>query len=174
MNETTSEQETPIPDTTAESGFPFWRMAGIATFCALIVTVSGLSIDHAFLRKTQLFGTVDIGNIIQVNQMRLMNQGLSPSATDKDRAAIFNEAKNFGAQLIDALNKTQNECGCVLLTRAAVVGGGGVDYTYQVKAKLGLQDYDLDRLKKQFDQIESQTAKLPNPQNQLPSPQTNH
>lgn len=143
---------TPINTESASvASFGIVQLVGVTAFVSLVIMSIGFASYHYFMKKhTSPFGTVDIENIVEINQMRLVAMVSAPGAGDKERGLAFDAAKSFGQKMTDAISQVETECGCVLLARAAVIGSSQNDYTVRTKEILGMGNLDLDSMKKQF------------------------
>lgn len=121
-------------------------VAAIALIVSITVCILSLSIYHTFFYKKQKIGTVDIVGVLEMSEI-VFAEMLSRKKTESDRQEAFALVRDAGAKLDAALTELQDSCDCILMTSAAVIGKGAIDYTPLVKNKLGLDKVDLKVLK---------------------------
>lgn len=87
----------------------------------------------------QRIGTVDLGAVVAAKQKEFTALVSKPGVTDEDRKKSYDMIKAFGADLSAAVKALPDECGCMVLNAAAVIGGGKTeDLTPRIMKKLGL------------------------------------
>jgi hypothetical protein len=93
----------------------------------LSVLIVGLVSWKVIPKLSVSVGTVDLESLIVAKQTAL-------SATPGlDSRKILEESGAFGQRLTIAVEKIGAECRCVLLNKAAVLGGNSIDYTDEVR-----------------------------------------
>ena len=114
--------------------------------CALLSLANAtalLAIYHAWNvgQSRQKIATLDIAEIYRLKESQFSAILMKPSASEAERAQAIELARAFGAELAALTHSLPRECGCLVLTKAAVVGGAGVnipDLTQEVKRRFGL------------------------------------
>ncbi|MGO4158723.1 hypothetical protein [Cupriavidus sp. YAF13] len=84
--------------------------------------------------------TVDLQAVLDAKRASFAERITRPNMTDRDREAALAETSGVGTQMSAALRALQAECGCILLTRAAVIGAYAEveDMTPVLMARLGM------------------------------------
>ena len=113
--------------------------------CALLSLANAaamLAIYHAWNagHTRQKIATLDIAEIYRLKESEFSAILMKPGASEADRAQAIERARAFGAELAALTQSLPRECGCLVLTKAAVVGGDGniPDLTQEVKRRFGL------------------------------------
>lgn len=92
-------------------------------------------------QHTTTFGVVDVNAIVAEREQALLKK---LEAANKDPASFNKEKESaaiveFSKTLEIAMNKASEECGCLVLTRAAVLPSQRyVDLTPSIRAKVGM------------------------------------
>lgn len=145
--------EDPADPQEAEQPVSIWMLA-IMQLCIAIATVAvGFVIYTHFFAKTKTnFGYVDIKTVVDTGQLKFTAKIANQQATDADRAAAYDYAASFGRDLSKTLDAVQQQCECVLMTKAAMIVGGdsATDYTPQVLKALNLEGLDITSLQSQI------------------------
>ena len=132
-------------------GLPWMGMA-INAAVALLVAIVALLAYHQFfvLPNKQRLAMLDIAEVLQLKELQV-TVGLSqPGVDDKARGDTFQEITAFAQGMEKAIAEIQEDCGCTLLVRAAVVKGQGEDLTPLLKQKMGLANVDQATLLRQL------------------------
>lgn len=95
-------------------------------------------------------GVLDLPAIVELEEMSLTLSMMNASVTDDDREKAFNRVKGFGPRLEVAIEQARQECGCILLTRNAMVGQSEFDQTQRVKELLGLGGLNAAELRERI------------------------
>lgn len=84
--------------------------------------------------------TLDIAEIYRLKERQFAALLTKPGASEADRGQAIELARAFGTELAALTRSLPNECGCLVLTQAAVVGSGEniPDLTPAVKRRFGL------------------------------------
>ena len=113
--------------------------------CLLVSLASAaalLAIYHAWNRGhiRPSIATLDIAEIYRLKESQFSALITKPGASDADRTQAIELARSFGAELTELTQSLPHECGCLVLTRAAVVGAGMniPDLTPAIKRRFGL------------------------------------
>ena len=110
-----------------------WSFANAAT---LLAGYHAWSTGHGRPR----IATLDIGEIYRLKERQFAALLTKPGASESDRAQAIELARAFGTDLAALTRSLPNECGCLVLTQAAVVGSGEniPDLTPEIKRRFGL------------------------------------
>lgn len=83
---------------------------------------------------------LDVAEIYRMKESEFAALLMKPGATEADRARAIELARTFGTDLAALTRSLPAECNCLVLTKAAVVGGGNsvADLTPEVKRRFGL------------------------------------
>jgi hypothetical protein len=113
--------------------------------CALLSLVNStglLAIYHAWNggQSRQKIATLDIAEIYRLKESQFSAILTKPGASEAERAQAIEQARAFGAELASLTQSLPRECGCLVLTKGAIVGGGAniPDLTSQVKRRFGM------------------------------------
>lgn len=84
--------------------------------------------------------TLDLGELYRLKETQVTTTLARQDATQAQRAAALEAAGTFALELTQLLAALPQECGCVVLTRAAVAGPTGEmqDLTPAARKRLGL------------------------------------
>jgi hypothetical protein len=124
------------PINESQWGFHYFAPALIA----IAVSLLAIYIYHILIatqNKTRL-AVIDIGEVMDIKQLQLTKAAMAKDIDDSGRAKLYDEVTTFSAEVETAISTLQNECGCTLIVRAAIVKGDAPDLTEQLKAKLGM------------------------------------
>ena len=88
----------------------------------------------------QRIATLDVAEIYRLKENQFTALLMKPGASEADRAQAIELARTFGTDLAALTQVLPRECGCLVLTKAAVVGGGEniPDLTPEIKRRFGL------------------------------------
>lgn len=117
-------------------GFNFFTPA----LLAIAVSLLSIFIYHTIIAapsKTRL-AAIDIGEVMDIKQLQLTQAAMAKDIDDSGRGRLYDEVTTFSAEVEKAINTIQEECGCTLIVRAAIVKGDVPDLTEQLKIKLGM------------------------------------
>ena len=115
-------------------------MFAISALIAISVVVIGLTIYHNRFGERQKIGVVDIPGVLKSSEMIFTDMISRAGSTDADRQQAYELVRTTGPKIEQALNDIQAECDCLLMAKAAVVGGSHVDYTPKVREVLGISE----------------------------------
>ena len=84
--------------------------------------------------------TLDIAEIYRLKENQFAALLTKPGASEPERAQAIELARAFGNDLSALTRSLPNECGCLVLTKAAIVGAGEriPDLTPEIKRRFGL------------------------------------
>lgn len=116
-----------------------WIRGGIQVVVSSLLTLLVLLPIAYTMHRSQPphLGTVDLQTLLQENQSRVMAViGDGDNITQAQRDVAQKLAADFARRLSDGVRELSAECGCILVNKAALLGGDAVDYTEQVRARL--------------------------------------
>jgi hypothetical protein len=124
----------------------------IVALVALTVSVCVFTAGFFIFVKSapQKLGVIDLPSIVELEEMSLTLSMMGTSVTDEDRAKAFERVKGFGGRLEAAIETARQECGCILLTRNAMVGQSAMDQTQRVKDLLGVGKLNAAELREKI------------------------
>jgi Type-F conjugative transfer system protein (TrbI_Ftype) len=108
----------------------------VSLVVSLLVAACALAAYHGLARRE--LATVDLAEIVRIKQMQFTEFLSRPEASDADRAAALDLVARLGPSIDAAVERLQQECGCAILVKGAVVGGVTRDLTERLKEKLDL------------------------------------
>ena len=149
----------PVEDSVEEKSITVMMVAGISLFVSLICVISAIFIYQQFFLQKQKIGVVDLKSVLETAELVFTEQLSRPNVTDDDRKKAYEIVKDTGEKIQLAIEDIQASCDCVLMTKAAVIGGSANDYTLQVKQVLGLDTVDTKALQARV--VDAMTGKLP-------------
>lgn len=81
--------------------------------------------------------TVDLQKLVEEEQERMLAVlGSGGAVTDEQRAAAERLTVDFATKLSVTIDALGAECGCVILNKAALLGGSTLDFTDQVRQRI--------------------------------------
>lgn len=81
--------------------------------------------------------TVDLQALVDEEQKRTLDViGQGGELSDEQRAVAQQLTIDFARKLSSTVDAIGQECGCVIVNKAALLGGMAVDYTDQVRTRL--------------------------------------
>jgi hypothetical protein len=81
--------------------------------------------------------TVDLQALVEEDQKRTLEViGKGGNVTDEQRAVAQKLTVDFATKLSSAVDALGQECHCVIVNKAALLGGVTIDYTDQVRARV--------------------------------------
>lgn len=89
-------------------------------------------------RHQAAIGLVDIADIMKAKEAQFTALMFKQGVTDEEKKSAFNQVGDFGNALSEILKKLPEECGCIVLNKAAYIAGASIDLTPGVKQRLGL------------------------------------
>lgn len=97
----------------------------------------------AWMQRTQkpTFGTLDVAALYRLKEAQVAAVLVKRDSGDAERILAIQRAAIFGAELSKLIDTLPEECGCLVLTRGAVLGSGAqlIDLTPAVRQRLGLE-----------------------------------
>jgi hypothetical protein len=145
---------TPSTSTTVrENEGNAWVSELIRLACAVLVAVIGLVSYHYLVheRSKPRFAVVDISQVLQLKELQVMVSVGQPGGVEKAGGDVFEEISKFATSIETAISAIKEECGCMLLVKAAVIKPEGAqDLTPLLKQRLGLANVDEASLLQQI------------------------
>ena len=149
----TADEITPPADrepSEATTGITVWTL--MTNFViALFVGVLLIAAYHAWLAPKQpRFGKINLSEVLEIKQLQfslgLLNADLANKAGAREDA--INQVARVGQDVEKALNDVSASCNCTLLVTGAVLSSQLQDYTPDLKALLGIKEYNLEAMRK--------------------------
>ena len=86
------------------------------------------------------FAVLDVAELYRVKERQVAAVLVKRDASDAERTAAIQRAAAFGSEVSTLIAALPAQCGCLVLTRGAVVGAGArlPDLTADVRRRLGL------------------------------------
>ncbi len=123
---------------------------GVSVFLIVLVTL----VAYHFLvvaPNKQRFAVIDIAEILNLKELQVTLAASQPEAGENKSAAAFDEIARFAKEIEVALADIQQECGCSLFVKAAVVKPASAeDLTPLLKQRLGMDKIDQAQLIQQL------------------------
>ena len=84
--------------------------------------------------------TLDVAEIYRLKENQFAALLTKPGASEPERVRAIELARAFGSELAQLTQSLPNECGCLVLTKAAIVGSSEniPDLTPEIKRRFGL------------------------------------
>lgn len=136
-----------------EQGESLWlgRLINISSTVLIVVVV--LIAYHFFyvVANKQKYAVVDITEVLNIKELQVTIAAMRPDASDEAKAKAYEEVAKFGKEIEETLNDLQQECGCSIFVKAAVVKAAGAeDLTPELKRRLGIENVNPADLVKQL------------------------
>ncbi|KVV25120.1 hypothetical protein WK78_02920 [Burkholderia cepacia] len=81
--------------------------------------------------------TIDLQALVEEDQKRMLDViDKDGNVTDEQRSAATKLAADFAKKLSITVDELGQECGCVIVNKAALLGGVAIDYTDVVRARM--------------------------------------
>lgn len=103
---------------------------------AALVLVAMSPVAYAIYKRTPPeVAVVDLQKLVEEDQTRLL-EVLGSSNLDQKRDIAERMTADFAKKLSATVETLGNECHCVLVNKAALLGGTAIDYTNEVRRRL--------------------------------------
>jgi hypothetical protein len=152
----TVEALSPAPELGIQHGLrPVLTLLAAGIPAAVLAVVLGLwAYDVLVARpRTPVIATVDLQAVVDAKEAVFTEMVAKQGASDQDRQKALDLVAAMGNELSDALAVIKSECGCLLLTKAAVVGQAHLDLTPQLKVRMGVSHVDPAAIRERLRQV---------------------
>ena len=113
------------------------RDTGITVLLSVLATLLALApLGYTVYRHLPAsVATVDLKLLLEEEQARTANL-LGKTIHDKTRSEMKKQTAEFAAKLSNSIQALEQSCNCVIMNKAALLGGSAVDYTNEVRHRL--------------------------------------
>lgn len=138
-----------------------WLLAGLFTLGVACSTTAAIAASKYLMASHQTqYAVLDLNDIVEEQQLVIASDylsadGGSPQAQQK----VASQVEALGRSLEKEIAGLREECGCILLTKAAVIGDGPQDLTEVLRKRMGLGKVDRAALQAKVNA--AMTVKLP-------------
>lgn len=121
-------------------------------FMSVLTSMAVISGYHyLFTQQTPTIAVVDVNELVELKQLAVSAQAITAKKTEKTAQDIYEQITSFTNKLEQEIANIQEDCGCVLIVRPAVIKSKTtVDYTDALKQHLGIDGLNRDELIKQI------------------------
>lgn len=108
--------------------------------CCLVNSATGLVLYHLAVHKHEVFGVVNLGEVVRDKEQEFTKVIAAPGVTDNERDKAIRSAQDFAVLLPKAMQSLSEECACIVLMANAVGGTpkNVTDLTPALRKKVGL------------------------------------
>ncbi len=125
-----------MPEPPPRSGWLRLAAQTVSTACLVLLALAPLGYA-LWTRLPPRVATVDLQRLVEDDQARMVRSlGADTSLTPEARSALHQQTVDFARRLSLAIEQIGQECHCVIVNRAALLGGESIDYTEQVRARM--------------------------------------
>ncbi len=127
------------------------RLINIASTVLIVAVV--LMAYHFFIvaPNKQKYAVVDLSEVLNIKELQVTIAAMRPDASEEAKSKAYDDVAKFGKDVEVALNDLQQECGCSIFVKAAVVKPAGAeDLTPELKHRLGMENENPADLLKQL------------------------
>ncbi|BCZ16628.1 MULTISPECIES: hypothetical protein [Burkholderiales] len=130
--------ETPAPTEAAAPAADRMRYVIPAVLSTLLTLVALAPVAYVINRNMPArVATVDLQVLVEEDQKRTLDViGKGGDVTDEQRAVAQKLTIDFAKKLSATVDALGQECNCVIVNKAALLGGVTIDYTDQVRARM--------------------------------------
>lgn len=112
-----------------------------STLVAMGCTILALSpvAYTAYRHRSPRIATVDLQKLVEEDQQRsiaALAKSADGVASDEQRSAYLKNTTAFAHKLEVAIDLAAQQCRCVIVNKAAVLGGEAMDYTESIRQRL--------------------------------------
>lgn len=134
---TTEPTTNPTPETPAPA-VDRMRYVIPAVLSTLLTLVALAPVAYVINRNMPArVATVDLQVLVEEDQKRTLDViGKGGDVTDEQRAVAQKLTIDFAKKLSATVDALGQECNCVIVNKAALLGGVTIDYTDQVRARM--------------------------------------
>ncbi|WP_459203439.1 hypothetical protein ACQVRV_00235 (plasmid) [Ralstonia pseudosolanacearum] len=114
------------------------RIAVPALLSAFVTLLALAPMGYVLYRNMPpRLATVDLQLLVEEDQKRMLDVlGKAGDVTDEQRATAEKLTVDFAKKLSATVDELGKECGCVIVNKAALLGGITIDYTDQVRTRI--------------------------------------
>lgn len=136
-----------VPDATEPGGdtvgiaitpTQLWKGIAVGVLVSSLISAASLTAYDLLFRNNSKLATADLAEIVKIREIQFTALVNKLNVTDKERMEAWNLVNRIGPEIEKALDDVQQECGCTLVVKSAVLAGPQQDMTEALKAKLGL------------------------------------
>ncbi len=80
--------------------------------------------------------TVDLQRLIEEEQKKAVEALAKGSTGPEQRAALDKRSLDFAKRLSASIDGLGQDCNCIIVNKAALLGGAAIDYTEQVRDRM--------------------------------------
>ena len=144
------------PETAAVKDDSTWLGLALNIAITLVTAVAVLMAYHFLVAvpSKQKIAVVDIADVLSLKELEVTVAASKPGVTDAQRGESFEMIGKFAKEMEATIAEMQQECGCLLLVKAAVVkAASSEDMTPALKQRLGMDTLDQAQLLKQVQSL---------------------
>ncbi len=141
------------PETAAVKDDSSWLGLALNIAITLVSVIAVLMAYHFLVAvpSKQKIAVVDIAGVLSLKELEITVAASKPGVTDAQRGESFEVIGKFAKEMEAAIAEMQQECGCLLLVKAAVVkASSSEDMTPVLKQRLGMDSLDQAQLLRQL------------------------
>ena len=141
------------PETAAVKDDSSWLGLALNGAITLVTVIAVLMAYHYLVAvpSKQKIAVVDIADVLSLKQLEVTVAASKPGMTDAQRGESFEMIGKFAKEMETAIAEMQQECGCLLLVKAAVVkASSSEDMTPVLKQRLGMDNLNQAEMVKQL------------------------
>lgn len=144
------ESTAPNQSDDAQSSASLYFQAAFCAAVSLVVCVLVIAGYHLLMQSKTKTGMIDVAALLEANEVMFTERISRPNVTEADKEQAMEFARQTGPKIERAVFDIQQECKCLLLAKAAVVGDTAIDYTPRVKAAIGMESVDVAQLQERI------------------------
>lgn len=137
VNEAVAETTPPAPERQTWFDLVLPLVLPITVIAIAVVGVMLGAYHHVFTKTDTGFAVVDIAAIVKAREAQFTALLSRPNVGDAERMQAYHLVSKIGPEIEGAINELQQECGCVILVKSAVIAGAP-DRTGRLMDKLGI------------------------------------
>lgn len=144
------------PETAAVKDDSSWLGLALNGAITLVTVIAVLMAYHYLVAvpSKQKIAVVDVADVLSLKQLEVTVAASKPGVTDAQRGESFEMIGKFAKEMEATIAEMQQECGCLLLVKAAVVkAASSEDMTPALKQRLGMDTLDQAQLLKQVQSL---------------------
>ena len=144
------------PETAPVKDDSSWLGLALNGAITLVTVIAVLMAYHYLVAvpSKQKIAVIDIADVLSLKQLEVTVAASKPGLTDAQRGESFEMIGKFAKEMEATIAEMQQECGCLLLVKAAVVkAASSEDMTPALKQRLGMDTLDQAQLLKQVQSL---------------------